>query len=50
MTEEDLNSFIMVEYEDILYNMGIYSQEDLDRFYKCDFNHEVYEPAESIEE
>jgi len=50
MTEEDLNSFVLNEYEDILYNMGIYSQDDLDRFYRCDFNHEEYIPEEFKDE
>lgn len=49
-TTEDLNTFVLSEYEDILFEMGIYSEDDLNRFYKCDFNYMEYVPAEDLEE
>ena len=47
MSIDVLNSLVMSEYADILEEMGIYDEEDLDRFYQCDFNHIKYEPKET---
>ena len=46
MSEEDLNSYVLSEYEDILYDWGIYDEDDLNRFYECDFNYKEYIPRE----
>ena len=46
MTTENLNDFVMLDYEDILNEMGIYDLDDLDRFYECDFNHNEYVPRD----
>ena len=48
MTVENLNEFVMIDYEDILNEMGIYDLDDLNRFYQCDFNHVEYTPEEYI--
>ncbi|MBQ8132769.1 MAG: hypothetical protein IJ193_09790 [Bacilli bacterium] len=47
MSIDVLNNLMMSEYADILEEMGIYDEEDLDRFYQCDFNHIRYEPKSS---
>ena len=44
MSVEEFNDFIMNEYYDDMTAVGIYDEEDLDRYYMADFNHEVYVP------
>lgn len=44
MSVEEFNDFIMNEYYDDMTAAGIYDEEDLDRYYMADFNHEVYVP------
>ena len=50
MTIEDLNSFIINEFDDVLYDWGIYDENDLNRFYECDFNYREYIPRDFDEE
>lgn len=39
-----LNDLVMNEYYDNMIEIGIYDEEDLDRYYRADFNHEDYVP------
>lgn len=50
MSREELNAFIMAEYYDDMVEIGIYDEEDLDRYYDADFHHREYVPSESDDE
>ena len=50
MSVEELNEFVMAEYYVEMNEMGIYDEEDLDRFYDADFHHNEYIPSQREED
>ena len=44
MSVEEFNDFIINEYYEDMTAAGIYDENDLNRYYIADFNHEVYVP------
>ena len=49
MSKEEFNDFIMSEYYEDMVDMGIFDEEDLERYYQADFHHENYVPREQVE-